>query len=777
MDFISAALSIYVSTLLPQLKAAFHEQNQFVPTQIYSDVTRIAPLQPRFIVESRLKNLAYTFRSSKQTIVFNLHDLDYPADLLPYQHPTLDRYSRNQPITLYFSGTTPNSTLQSIALGKSEIPDLYLEPELVATLSKSGDGSKVKIQEQLKFQDIPPRVWQALIAIEDQHFMEHKGIDPKGIARALLVDIQTQSFAQGGSTITQQLVKILMGRRGKNLNQKVNEAALALLLEDAFDKKQILERYLNEVYFGQIGNMGVHGVAQGARYYFGRDLRDLNLGEIALMIGLIRGPSFYSPYKYMDKAVERQHLVLKKMVETGKIAQSEANAALKMPIRLALPQSVSNKAPYFVDFVKAELLSQFKGQITDNELAEAGMNVYTTVDVRLNSAAQDAVSNGIVEIENRVNGSKKNTTATASSEPLEGVLASVDQSVGYIRALIGGRSYAKSTFNRILNMKRQVGSAFKPFVYLTALQKGVDRDGVPYSPGHPIEDAPWSLAFDHGRQIWSPQNYEKIYLGWMSYRRALAHSVNTIAAKLGWEVGIDAIIQTARTLGIESELPEVPSLSLGVSELSPLELLKAYSVLANHGIRNQLTVIRSITERNGVEHPQSIEQPQPVMQAAPVDLLTNMLESVFTEGTAHGAMEAMKIKFDRPAAGKTGTTSNYRDAWFAGYTPQLTTVVWVGTDQGKNQKNSVPVKLTGATSAFPIWVKYMKEALAGEPALSFAPNPELVDIRIDSRSGMPAADDCAPEQVLTDKFFKEFESKDATCAPVWPEATPQAEAP
>lgn len=767
MDFISAAFGIYFTTLFPQLKAAFLEQNQFIPTRIYSDVTRIAPPQPRFIIESRLKSLAYTTRSSKQTITFTLHDLDYPKHLIPEQHPTLDNNSRKQPITLRFAGTAPDAALQSIDLGKSEISDLYLEPEIVATLSKNGNASKIKIQDPIKFQDIPPRVWQAVIAIEDQHFMEHKGIDPKGIARALWVDIQTQSFAQGGSTITQQLVKILMERKGKNLTQKVNEAVLALLLEGSFDKKQILERYLNEVYLGQVGNMEVHGVGEGAQYFFGRDLRELNLAEIALMIGLIRGPSYYSPYKYKDKAVERQHLVLKKMVETGKISQSEADAALKMPIRLTPPQSISNKAPYFVDYVRAQLISQFNEKITDNELAEAGLRVYTTLDVRLNSAAQNAVTNGITEIENRT---------SVLPEPLEGVLASVDHSLGYIRTLIGGRSYSRSTFNRILNMKRQVGSAFKPFVYLSAFQKGVDSNGIPYSPAHPIEDAPWSLAFDQGRQIWSPQNYEKIHFGWMSYRRALAHSVNTVAAKLGWEVGIDSIIQTSRALGIESTLPEVPSLSLGVAELSPIELLKAYSVLANHGIQNQFVVIRSITERDGSEHPQSIANPTVAIQSAPVDLLTDMLQSVFTEGTAHGAMQAMKISFDRPAAGKTGTTTQYRDAWFAGYTPQLTTVVWVGTDQTKNQKNINPFKLTGATSAFPIWVKFMKGALAGEPVLNFAPNAELIDLPIDKRSGMPASENCPAEQVSIDKFFKEYGSSSTTCLPEWPDSVPQADA-
>lgn len=775
MPAFSATVGFYFLSLYPQLKAAFKEQNQFVPTRFYSDVCRITPRQSRSTIEARLKNLNYTFRATKDEMIFTLHSLDYPADLIPVGHPTLDHFYRIQPVTLHFSGSSPDSTLQSIHLGKSEISDLYLEPELIATLSKGGDTSKVEIRDPLKFNDIPKLVWKAVISIEDQHFFEHNGIDPKGIARAIWVDIQTQSFAQGGSTITQQLVKNLMERRGKDLVEKVNEAFLALLLEGSFSKEQILERYLNEVYLGQVGKMEVHGVAEGAHYFFGKDLKDLNLGEVALMAALIRGPSYYSPYRYQERAFERQRLVLKKMVETGHITQSEANLALKMPIRLAPPQTVANKAPYFTDFVKAQLIDEFNGRMNEEDLAQSGFRVYTTLDTRLNSLAQNSVNTGIGELENRLSGSSK--TKAETLEYLEGVLASVDQSTGYIRALIGGRSYSKSTFNRILNMKRQVGSTFKPLVYLTALQKGVDPHGVPYSPAHPIEDAPWTLVYDHGRQNWSPRNYEKTHQGWMSYRKALAHSVNTATAKLGWEVGIDSIIQTARALGIQSDLPAVPSLSLGVAELSPIELLNAYVIFSNHGLQNQLTVIRAITDRGGTQQTRAISQPTQVIQPATADLLTDMLESVFSEGTAHRAMESMKNGFDRPAAGKTGTTSNYRDAWFAGYTPQLTTVVWVGTDQNAQQKPSSLIKLTGASSALPIWLRFMKEALDGEQPLPFSTSPEIIELPVDQRTGMRATEDCAAEQVSTDKFLKEFEPSETSCEATWPASVNQAEGP
>lgn len=778
MGIFSTIFAIYLWTLYGQLKTAFYEQSHFIPTRIYSDVTRISPPQTRASIEDRLKSLNYTFQATGDQITFTLHQPDYPLDLIPEDHPILDEKNREKPITLNFTGSSSDSLLQSLALGNQETSDLYLEPELVATLSKNGDTTKKQIRDPLKFSEIPAQVWQAMIAIEDQHFMEHNGLDPRGIARAIWVNLRTRSFAQGGSTITQQLVKNLMERRSKNLFRKVNELFLAILLEATFEKEQILERYLNEVYLGQVGNMEIHGVAEGAKHFFGKDITELNLGEITLMAGLIRGPGYYSPYRYKQRAVERQHLVLTKMVETGQIAEAEASAARQMPIRLVPPQSISNKAPYFTDFVKAELIRHLKGRMTEENIAESGLRVYTSLDVSLNAAAQTSIVQGITQLENKLSHSPEGI-----KERLEGALASVDHSQGYIRALVGGRNYSESTFNRILNMKRQVGSTFKPIVYLAALQKGLDKKGVPYAPGHPIEDAPWTLVFDRGKQSWSPKNYEKTFQGWISYRKALAHSINTAAAKLGWQIGIPSIIETARTLGIESDLPAVPSLALGVAELSPIELLRTYATFANHGIQEELTVIRAITQEDGTIFAHFVKHPKQVLEAAPMDLLTDMLQSVFTEGTAHGAMESMNITFDRPAAGKTGTTSNFRDAWFAGYTPQLTTVVWVGTDQNhepveekshkKSNKARHSINLTGATSAFPVWVNYMKKALEGEPLLTFPPNDDLIDVSLDQKSGMRASTECPAMQVMTEKFIKGFDPEKTTCEPLWPSSEPK----
>lgn len=786
----SIAFALYLNSLYNQLKAAFNHQEQYVPTRIYSDVTRIAPPQTRKSIESVLRSLAYTeiggSHNAANTVVspteiqFTLHSRDYPAYLIPENHPQMVGELAHRPnqVVLSFSGPKKDDLLQAIQLNGTEVPDIYLEPEIVMTLTRGGTSagkdSRKEIRTILKFNDIPALVWKAIMSVEDQHFRDHKGLDPRGIARAIYVDIKTHSLAQGGSTITSQLVKNLMERRSKNIFRKVNELFLTVLLEATFDKDTILERYLNEVNLGQVGSYEIRGVAEGAEHYFGKDIHDLNLAEIALMAGLIRGTGYYSPYRYFDRAMERQRLVLRKMVETGHIAESEAQAAMKLPIHLAPPSTIMNKAPYFTDFVKAELIRQLKGKMTEPEITEAGFRVFTTLDLSLNTMAQESVAAGINQLEKKMKIPNKivGKSATPISDRLEGARASVDHSNGFIRALVGGRNYGLSNFNRILNMKRQVGSTFKPIVFLTSFQIGRDPKGVPYGPGHPIEDAPWTLTYDHAKQNWQPKNYEKEYLGWIPFRKALSNSINTATARLGFEVGIDNIIKTARALGVQADLPAVPSISLGVAELTPIELLQVYSTFANHGTQDELTVIRSITHDDvNKDYIRFTYHPKQIFEPGPVDLLTDMLQSVFTDGTAH---EASAMGFDRPAAGKTGTTSHHRDAWFAGYTPQLTTVVWVGMDQPRNDSK---VKLTGADAALPIWVDFMKNALEGEAPAEFPLSPYLVNLSIDTHSGLLAESSCPPTQVQTEKYEKGNEPRSSSCLANWPDPTPKTEAP
>ncbi len=726
--------SFYLGFLYRELDHAFNQQDQFVPTRIFSDVIKLSPPQSRKLILDTLKVLGYTIQINSDDVFFTLHPIHYPTYLIPEDHPTLAAQSK--PIRLHFDGIRDNAALISIQLEEKEISELFLEPELVATFSR---GSR-EIRTLVPFQDIPTDIWKAIIAIEDQHFLEHSGFDFRGIARAFWVNFKTLSFAQGGSTLTQQLVKNLMARKSKNLFKKINELFLAIFLEARYSKEKILERYLNEVYLGQVGNLEVHGIAEGAEHFFGKKITELNLAEIALMAGLIRGPGFYSPYRFWNRALERMRLVLRKMAETSQIAHNEEAQAYLMPIHLAPPKISVNKAPYFTDYVKAELYRHLKDKMTEEEISLAGFRVYTTLDVKMNEIAQKTVQEGVAPLER---------------QGVEGALAAVDPGNGYIRALVGGKNYSKSNFNRILNMKRQVGSTFKPFVYLTALSLGKDSSGIPYGGGYPLQDEPWTLTYDHGKQTWSPKNYENEYLGSVSFRTALAKSINVATARLGADIGVEPIIKTAKALGIESPLPPVPSLSLGSAELTPVELLRAYAVIANHGVQDELTVIRAITHDNGNQFARFIYHPKEVFLRAPIDLLIDLLQSVFAEGGT--AQNAVAFGFDRPAAGKTGTTSQYRDSWFAGFTPQLAAVVWVGLD-GQDEKihsKTRPPKLTGAGTALPIWANFMNQALESAPILSFPASPHLQNFRINRTTGKGATSNTPESQTLVEKYENE----------------------
>jgi membrane peptidoglycan carboxypeptidase len=331
-------------------------------------------------------------------------------------------------------------------------------------------------------------------------------------------------------------------------------------------------------------------------------------------------------------------------------------------------------------------------------------------------------------------------------------------------------------------MKRQVGSTFKPFVYLTAFLQGTDPSGLAYSTGYPVEDAPWTLIFDQGRQKWSPRNYEKEHLGWVPMRIALVKSINTVAATLGIQVGIPAVIETARALGIRSDLPEVPSLALGVSDLSPVELVTAYSTIANHGVQDELTAIRAITQDDGTLFAKFVFNARQVFPPAPIDLLIEAMKGVFTEGTA---VSASAYGFDRPAAGKTGTTSNYRDAWFAGFTPDLTTVVWVGADQnqsltekqiadaaakaGKKKKKRKPIQITGASGALPIWANFMKRALEDAPPTPFPVSEHLKRVKLDRYTGREAQLFCPSDQKIEEWVMRDNEPKGTSCESKYPE--------
>jgi penicillin-binding protein 1B len=731
----------YFLYLLHQVEVAFNAPAEFIPTRIYSDVSRVAPGQARQPIEKKLKSLGYTLVEKGDDLTFTLHSPTYPEHLIPAEHPTHEL--KDKKITFHFDGEKQDSLLESIEAESGSVNDLYLEPEFIATLS----ADKSQIREVLKFEEFPISIPNAIVAAEDQHFYEHFGIDPRGFARALWVNLKTLSLSQGGSTITQQLVKNLMERKNKNLFKKVNELFLAPILEIKYSKQQIFERYLNEVFLGQVGAFEIRGFSEGAKYFFGKNVGDLNMGEIALMVGLIKGPAFYSPYRHLDRAKTRQRYVLERMFETKKITESELKIALQLPIRLSPPPSATNRAPYFVDFVKSEINRLLNEHFQEEEIPELGFQVYTSLDLNMNQIAQETLQTAIPQ-------------NPAKNAALQGAIVIVDQATSEIRALIGGKNYAESNFNRILNMKRQAGSTFKPIVYASAFRIMQDANGNSFTPAFPLLDEKWGWKYDAKQPIWKPSNYEKESLGWISLKHSLSKSINTTAARLAQKVGLAEIADTARTLGVETKIPLVPSISLGSVELSPMEIVSVYSTLANHGKSSDLSVIKSILNPDGSEY--YVNEPRTKEKIDPgiADMMTELLQSVFLEGTA---ANAVNLGFSRPAAGKTGTTNDYRDAWFVGYTPQLTAAVWMGFDQG-TQKS----KLTGANTALPVWVKMMNRILQYEPAIPFPESDHLIDMRLDKFTGQRAESSCSESQVVLEKVIVGREPKKSTCEKEYP---------
>jgi len=605
-------------------------------------------------------------------------------------------------------------------------PTLQLEPALVTYLS---DESREK-RRLVRYEELPDHLINAILAIEDRRFFSHPGLDPFRIIGAAIRNIRAESYIQGGSTITQQLVKNFFLTPERTMRRKVQEALLAFVLERRAEKRDILELYVNEIYLGQQGSFSINGVGEAARRYFQKDVANLTLAESAMIAGMIQSPNPYNPYRHPTRATERRNLVLRAMHDAGFIDEATMVAATAQPLRVETPTADTTATPYFVDLVRSQLAKRYEG----NELVTQNLSIYTSLDLHLQGLATEALRVGLSNIDERMRKRKR-----PPSEPVQGALIALQPQTGAVLALVGGRSYGASQYNRAIQAKRQPGSTFKPFVYLTAFEATFDDPALPpITPATVVEDAPTVFFYEDKEYI--PHNYEDKYLGLITLRRALAKSQNVAAVKVAEMVGYNRIAELwSRKMGI-SQIPAYPALALGSFEATPFELATAYNVLANGGLKIDPVAILRVQDERG----QTIEQHRPpvplrVVREESAFLVTNMLHSVMTEGTA---IRSRALGFDADAAGKTGTTNDTRDAWFAGYTPNLLCVVWVGFD------DNTPLNLDGARAALPIWVDFMKGALAGEESPPFpVPAEGIVFVEIDKETGLRATPNC-PERMM-----------------------------
>jgi len=567
-----------------------------------------------------------------------------------------------------------------------------LDPVLVAQFR----GQEPIMQSDHKISDFPVNCLNAVMAIEDNDFLDHSGVSYTGMGRAFIKNIIKLRAAQGGSTITQQLVKNYFLTPEKTLKRKLKEFYLAIKLESEWTKDEILETYLNIIYMGQSGAFQVHGFGAAAQVYFAKPVQDLNLPECALLAAIINNPSRNNPWKQAEKATNRRNLVLTKMNELKLISETEFAQAKTAPLPSQPVAKASETAPYFFDAVRK--------QMAQLNISIEGASIATSLDLDAQARAQKALQAQINDLE----ASRKNLqTNKEKGFRLEGLVLSSENATGLVNVVVGGQSYRQTQFNRAIDSHRQIGSLIKPFVYLTALLYGFD-DVKDVNPLTPIKDERFEWKFD--KKTWSPDNYEKVFNGEIPLYFGLAHSLNAATAQLAQKVGIDKVIDTAHKLGFTSKMEENPSTSLGATEHYPLELLQSYQTLASFGDLTKLSFIEKIEDRDGKVVYAYEPKKEPTLDPTAIEVLVGMMHETLRSGTAQ-ASRAMG--WNQPSAGKTGTTSDNKDAWFAGFTPHQTTVTWLGYDQ------SLSSKLTGASGPVPIWVQFMKGYESTWPADDF----------------------------------------------------------
>jgi 1A family penicillin-binding protein len=572
---------------------------------------------------------------------------------------------------------------------------------------------------------VSPLLVKAVVAVEDQRFYEHRGVDLIRIAGSALANVREGRRAQGASTITQQLARQSFLTRDKTIRRKLQEVIVASELESEYSKDQILELYLNKVYFGD----GLHGVEAASRGFFGKHASELTLSEAALIAGLVKSPSAYAPTANMSRAVARRAVVLQAMVDAGAITQADAGQARQE--RVLLHDGLARDDPrgaWFKEEVRRELVARFGLA----RVYEGGLKVYTTIDLEMQQAADDLTARAIGDIENR-RAKRRRNQADDDDAPLQGALLAMDPATGEVRALVGGRDFAESRFDRAVQAHRQPGSAFKPFVYATALEQG-------WAPASIIDRLDEPVQTLQG--AWMPED-EHLDSPELTLRTALRTSSNRAAVRLLQEVGIDKTVDMARRLGL-GQVPSVPSLALGSGEVTLEDLTAAYAAFAARGVYHAPVLIRRVEDVDGTVLFEANTTGTRVVSEDTAFLLTSMLSDVVNAGTA---WKARLVGFTLPAAGKTGTTNDYDDAWFVGYTPKLVTGVWIGFDQPK----TIVAGGYAGDVAVPLWGQFMKVATHGDTATAFAPPKGLVAVQVCRLSGKLPASGCEDVEVVSDK--------------------------
>jgi penicillin-binding protein 1B len=621
--------------------------------------------------------------------------------------------SSSGPVVLEFSR---EGLAHITSADRRELPDFDLGPELIANLS----GNRER-RHLVKFAEIPPSLVNALVSVEDKRFFDHSGFDPARILKAAYVDLRSGRKDQGASTLTMQLARALWLEPGKRWKRKLEELAITIHMERRLTKQQILEYYANQVYLGRRDTFNISGFAEGARTYFNKDLSQLDTSESALLAGLVQRPSYYNPYRYPDRARERRDLVLRLMRRNGYLGDRQYEEAVATPLRVAPERTGRSQNQYFLDLVRDELRKHL------DESGGDGRNIYTTLDPALQEAAEAAVRMGMEKVDRLLRARKGGRPEPGQPQV---ALVALDPHTGEVKALVGGRDYGASQLNHAIAM-RQPGSVFKPFVYAAALNTAIEGgDGV-FTPASLLDDEP--STFYSGGQAYQPGNFHHEFMGEVSLRTALAHSLNAATVSLASQVGYGKVAEMARRSGLNDAIRPTPSMALGAYETTPLEIARAYTTFANQGVNVQTTMIADVRSADGRAVYHRSPEAHTALDPRVNYLMVSMLQEVLRSGTGAGVRS---LGFTLPAAGKTGTS---RDGWFAGFTSELMCVVWVGFDDNRE------LNLEGARSALPIWAEFMRRAAKSKPyrdAKAFAVPRGIVSADICTDSGELAGPFC-----------------------------------
>jgi penicillin-binding protein 1B len=611
------------------------------------------------------------------------------------------------------SVTTSGNAVARIADAKGEeLPIFRLDPLLIGSIFPIHGEDRIVVAPQ----DVPPLLPTALMVIEDRKFETHHGIDPEGILRAAWVNVRARSIEQGGSTLTQQLVRSYFLDDRQTLWRKIKEALMAVILDARFEKPDLMNAYINEIYLGQDGQRAIHGFGLASQFYFGKPLKELDLSEIALLVAVVRGPSYYDPRKHPDRARLRRDLVLRLLSDFGAVGEQDALKAIAQPLGVTT-NVAAGYYPAYLAFVRRTLRRDYR----DEDLTEAGLQVFTTLDPRVQATAEAALVDELTRLDKRY----KDKEAR-----LEGAVVVTAPQSGDVVAIVGGRETGLDGFNRALDARRAIGSLAKPVVYLAALETGR------YNAASLIDDAPIEVKLPNG-QRWRPENFTHEVNGLVPLTRALADSLNLATVHLGLAIGVRNVSRTFARLGLDEPPAENPAIILGAIDLAPIEVAQLYNSLANGGFRTPLRAVRAVVSADGKPLRAFPLEVTPVADSATVYQLNRMLTKVTQRGT--GRAVYARLPPDVIVAGKTGTSDDFRDSWFAGFTGNYLAVTWVGFDDNR------PTGLTGAAGALSVWSKLMGQL---EPVSWDATLPEsLAEVWIDYPTGYVAKPGCAEDVV------------------------------